>query len=122
MARRFDHVARDVVQLDARDSRSDRGTRALVGLDDHRVQLRDLLERLGSRGMLGVLCEGGPTLASALLREHLVDELQLLVAPVVLGAQAAPAFHGLDGTLRAKVDRVERLGDDTLIVTTFEQR
>ncbi|HET9341897.1 MAG TPA: bifunctional diaminohydroxyphosphoribosylaminopyrimidine deaminase/5-amino-6-(5-phosphoribosylamino)uracil reductase RibD [Candidatus Eremiobacteraceae bacterium] len=86
--------------------------------DGGRVDLRDLLERLGSLGMLGVLCEGGPTLASALLEAGLVDELHTLVAPVVLGTAAtAPAFHGLSQSRHLRVRSVRKLGDDVLIVS-----
>lgn len=85
--------------------------------DDGRVDLRDLLTRLGSLGMLGVLCEGGPTLASALLEQGLVDELHVIIAPVVLGtALSAPAFHTLSKPHQLRSVKVRKLGDDTLIV------
>ena len=85
--------------------------------DGGRVDLRDLLERLGSLGMLGVLCEGGPTLASALIDAGLVDDLHVLIAPVVLGtAASAPAFHELASARSLHVRSVRKLGDDALIV------
>jgi len=81
------------------------------------VDLGELLARLGVRGMLGVLCEGGPTLATALLSADLVDEVHLLVAPVLLGsAAAAPAFHHLATPRSFKVEAVGALGDDALMV------
>ena len=87
--------------------------------DDGRVDLRDLLTRLGSLGMLGVLCEGGPTLASALLDEGLVDELHAIVAPIVLGtAPSAPTFHALRNPRELRATKVRKLGDDTLIVAS----
>ena len=88
---------------------------------DGRVDLRDLLARLGALGVLGVLCEGGPTLASALLDARLVDELQVLVAPVVLGSSvSAPAFRPLGVTSRLRLRTVKRFGDDALIVARPE--
>jgi len=36
-----------------------------------------------------VLCEGGPTVLGALLRERVVDELFLTVAPQVVGGEVA---------------------------------
>jgi diaminohydroxyphosphoribosylaminopyrimidine deaminase/5-amino-6-(5-phosphoribosylamino)uracil reductase len=85
--------------------------------DSGQVDLRDLLGRLGSLDMLGVLCEGGPTLASALLEAGLVDELHVLIAPVVLGtAASAPAIHGLTQPRHLRVRSVRKLGDDTLFV------
>jgi diaminohydroxyphosphoribosylaminopyrimidine deaminase/5-amino-6-(5-phosphoribosylamino)uracil reductase len=83
---------------------------------DGRVDLRDLLDRLGERGMLGLLCEGGPALAGALLNANLAQELQYIVAPIVLGtAHAAPSIAGLTAPRELLVDDIRRMGDDTLI-------
>ena len=85
--------------------------------DDGRVDLHDLLARLGSLGMLSVLCEGGPSLASALLEEGLVGELHMLIAPIVLGtASSAPAFHALSRLRHLRATKVRKLGEDALIV------
>jgi riboflavin biosynthesis pyrimidine reductase len=43
-------------------------------------------------GVRSVLCEGGPRLFSALLRENLADELFLTVAPQLSGGGEAPAI------------------------------
>ena len=85
-----------------------------------RVDLRDMLERLGADDVLGILCEGGPTLASALLDVELADELDLLVAPVVLGtASSAPAFVPLRDPRRLRLRSTTHLGDDVLFVARF---
>ena len=90
-----------------------------AGTGDGRVDLHDLLSRLGRRGMLGVLCEGGPVLAGSLLRARLVNELHMLVAPLILGtANVASVFCGFDGTVATRVEHVESLGDDVLIVAS----
>lgn len=54
------------------------------------------LDVLLERGVRTVLCEGGPTLAGALVRADLVDRLVLHVAPIVLGADATATIAGLD--------------------------
>ena len=69
---------------------------------------RSLAEELKERGILSVLCEGGAHLAGALLRNDLIDELHLFVAPLVLGAGALPLFAGLDLPL-AKAARFQIL-------------
>jgi diaminohydroxyphosphoribosylaminopyrimidine deaminase/5-amino-6-(5-phosphoribosylamino)uracil reductase len=79
-----------------------------------RVDLTDLLARLGQQGTLSVLCEGGPTMARSLLENGCVNELNLLVAPLVLGtATIAPVIAG-DSALNAafRVEAVRRLGED----------
>jgi diaminohydroxyphosphoribosylaminopyrimidine deaminase/5-amino-6-(5-phosphoribosylamino)uracil reductase len=50
--------------------------------------LRDGLAQLARRGLVDILCEGGPTLAGALLADGLVDRLVVFVAPLVLGRGA----------------------------------
>jgi riboflavin biosynthesis pyrimidine reductase len=47
--------------------------------------VREVVCDLARRGFRRVLCEGGPTLNSALLREQLIDEVFLTIAPKLLG-------------------------------------
>jgi riboflavin biosynthesis pyrimidine reductase len=63
------------------------------------------LADLRSRGVAALLCEGGPTLNSALLGAGLVDELFLTIAPVLTGeADAIRIVEGaeLPEALRAR--------------------
>lgn len=48
--------------------------------------LRTVLETLAARGIQDVLCESGRTLGTALWREGLVDRLELVLAPRLLGS------------------------------------
>lgn len=53
---------------------------------DGLLELAPLLRRLRTEhGVRSILCEGGPTLNASLLRERLVDELFLSVAPKLAG-------------------------------------
>lgn len=54
------------------------------------MDLDSVLKRLGELDMNEVLVEAGATLAGAFIREQLVDELLLYIAPVLLGPQARP--------------------------------
>ncbi|MGH2737121.1 MAG: bifunctional diaminohydroxyphosphoribosylaminopyrimidine deaminase/5-amino-6-(5-phosphoribosylamino)uracil reductase RibD, partial [Actinomycetota bacterium] len=49
------------------------------------VDLDALLDHLGDRGMLDVLCEGGAALATSLLAADLVDEVELHHGPLLIG-------------------------------------
>jgi riboflavin biosynthesis pyrimidine reductase len=40
-------------------------------------------------------CEGGPTLFRALLQKHLIDQLNLTIAPYMFGGATAPTLTGL---------------------------
>jgi diaminohydroxyphosphoribosylaminopyrimidine deaminase/5-amino-6-(5-phosphoribosylamino)uracil reductase len=99
-------------------SLTERGARieSLPAVAD-RLVLTAVLERLGELEANEVLVEAGATLAGALLRESLVDELLVYVAPVLLGPAAralvdlpqlreltdAPAFSLID---------MQQLGED----------
>lgn len=82
--------------------------------DAQTLDLAAGLEALKATGISSVLCEGGPTLAGALLEARLADRLDWLVAPVLLaGERAVPAVAGKAATAASfRFDRAERLGDD----------
>jgi diaminohydroxyphosphoribosylaminopyrimidine deaminase/5-amino-6-(5-phosphoribosylamino)uracil reductase len=72
------------------------------------------LRRLADEGVQSLLLEGGPTLATAFLREGLVDKLLVFVAPVVGGA--GPRFLGeLSEPVRLSRLKAERVGEDVLL-------
>jgi len=101
----------------ARRELEERGVEALeMGAGGLRVGLCLLAER----GLLDVLCEGGPGLAGALLSEGLVDRLVLFVAPLLVGRGApdlvaAPAPHAIAQALRLTNVTWELSGDDLLL-------
>ncbi len=92
---------------------------ASVRADVHVVVLDPLdpaavVADLRARGARSILCEGGATLNAALLRAGQVDELELVVAPQVVGGTSAlTAVHGplgvdgrgADADRRARVPR-----------------
>jgi diaminohydroxyphosphoribosylaminopyrimidine deaminase / 5-amino-6-(5-phosphoribosylamino)uracil reductase len=79
----------------------------------------ELLAELFDRGVRRVLLEGGPTLAAAFLRDGLVDEAVVHLAPKLLGA--GPSLVGdlgipaISGALSLAVTDVTRLGGDVEI-------
>jgi riboflavin-specific deaminase-like protein len=59
------------------------------------LELRPLLTRLRSEfGVRSILCEGGPSLNQSLIREGLVDELFLSVAPKLAGGPPLTILSG----------------------------
>lgn len=60
-----------------------------TGLKGGRVDLKDLLKRLGSMNMIDLLVEGGGELVAALLEEKLVDRLLFFMAPKIIGGRNA---------------------------------
>lgn len=84
-----------------------------------RVVLEKLLRELARRGVNHVLCEGGATLAGALVVAGLVDKLALFYAPKLL-VGGAPLLAGagvrtMDAALALQGTTVRRVGEDFLL-------
>ncbi|MGA3219899.1 MAG: pyrimidine reductase family protein [Acidimicrobiales bacterium] len=62
------------------------------------VDLASALRALGERGLKHVLCEGGPTLNSALAAAQLVDELCLTLSPKLTGCVGGELTGGWLGS------------------------
>ena len=67
------------------DTRRDLGVDNVLVLGDDEVDLTVLKQALVARGMTNLLCEGGPSLLSDLLRAGQVDELCVTQVPELIG-------------------------------------
>ena len=72
----------------------------LVVVDEHDVSAAAILDVLRQRGLRRIVCEGGPSLLAQFMQAGAVDELDLTIAPWLVGrAQepfappAPPAIH-----------------------------
>ncbi len=86
-----------------------------------KVDLKNLLEELGRRGINEVHAEAGFNLNGSLLREGLVDELLLYLAPCVIGHQASSLFNlpeltSLDGKRRLDIRDLRQVGEDIRLI------
>jgi diaminohydroxyphosphoribosylaminopyrimidine deaminase/5-amino-6-(5-phosphoribosylamino)uracil reductase len=84
------------------------------------VDLAALMQALGQRDIMSVLCEGGPTLAAGLVRAGLVDKLRLFYAPKLLGETGRDGLGNLRLTTMAealplRLAGVESLDPDILV-------
>jgi len=93
---------------------------------DGRVDLADLLAKLGERNVVSVLVEGGAALHGSLLAARLWDELRLFVAPKILGTgglawagQRAPAE--MKAALAVCSLQSEQVGPDVLLRARRQQ-
>lgn len=82
-----------------------------------RLSLPDVLDRLGRREINELWVEAGARLAGALLREGLIDELIIYIAPKLLGPQARPLIEmselrNLQDALHFTVLEHRQIGED----------
>lgn len=93
----------------------------VVVLESHRdqVSLKETLKVLGERGIAHLLVEGGGKVITSFLREKLADEIQAIVAPIILG-EGRDAVRDLkclliDDSTRLKNMKIKRAGRDLII-------
>ena len=82
------------------------------------VDLTQALQTLGRAGLTRIFCEGGGTVAAALIAAHLADRLVTLHAGHAFGASGTPAIGPLSASALGDpdytLDHVEQIGPDSL--------
>lgn len=87
------------------------------------INLTQMMKHLATREINEIHTECGQSLAGALLKQQLVDELVIYVSPILLGSQARGAFELGELTDMAlspayKIRQVRHIGDDLRITLT----
>jgi 5-amino-6-(5-phosphoribosylamino)uracil reductase len=99
-----------------------RGALAAAGVDvlvcgDDEVDLTAAVDALAERGLEQLLCEGGPALFRAALVAGVVDELDLSIAPLLVGSGPGLLPVALPGPARAELLQV--LTEDDVLFTRY---
>ncbi|MHC4594342.1 MAG: RibD family protein, partial [Planctomycetota bacterium] len=94
-----------------------KGAELLTYPDTHgRSNLHFLLDELSKRGIAQLLVEGGPTILTSFLKENLVDEIVVYIAPKILAAQGSVDITGPMAELTQAIGLhhvdIEHFGDD----------
>ena len=80
------------------------------------------LKKLGDRGMMSLLMEGGGELAGCALKAGIVNEIDFFIAPKILGGRGSRPVVGWENPSSlaeslAVVDlRTRKFGDDLLVM------
>ncbi|MDD5766691.1 MAG: bifunctional diaminohydroxyphosphoribosylaminopyrimidine deaminase/5-amino-6-(5-phosphoribosylamino)uracil reductase RibD [Candidatus Marinimicrobia bacterium] len=86
------------------------------------IDLNAALEALAGFGINSIFCEGGGQVAGSLVSERLIDELQVFIAPKILGT-GIMAFSGLmkslDEAIQLKWNEPVKMGEDIFIKGTL---
>lgn len=91
-----------------------------------RLDLREVLLALGKEGHNSLLVEGGSAVHTSFLKEGLVDQVSLFMAPLFLGNGSIPVVGDLGISdvrhgRRFQTSRVKRFGNDVLVEGFFSQ-
>ena len=90
--------------------------------DDHRVDLRELLHHLGSRGVVNLMIEGGGSVHGAFFDEGLVDKIYAFIAPLIVGGETSlspvegSGVSVMADAWRLAETRTAQIGPDWLII------
>lgn len=83
------------------------------------VDLQLMAKDLAGRGLLEILVEGGPTLASSLVAANLADRFVFYFGAAIGGGAGRPMFEGafatLEDLMRVEIREVTKLGPDLRI-------
>jgi diaminohydroxyphosphoribosylaminopyrimidine deaminase/5-amino-6-(5-phosphoribosylamino)uracil reductase len=89
-----------------------------VGEVDGRLDLNQILKTLADQGITRCLVEGGPTVASSLVAENLVDEAILVRGEKIIGDTGIDPLEGMP--LEAMTGRLTLRGSEKLATDTIE--
>jgi diaminohydroxyphosphoribosylaminopyrimidine deaminase / 5-amino-6-(5-phosphoribosylamino)uracil reductase len=83
-----------------------------------RPPIAAVLERLRAEGVSSIFCEGGSTVAGALLKADAVQRIYAFIAPRLLGPGGVPAFPAASPLKSAawRTSRIAQLGNDALLM------
>jgi len=87
-----------------------------------RVDLNDLMVKLGETGIDGVLLEGGATLNFSALKAGIVDEVMSFIAPKIIGGTNSKSPVGGEGIDKMKNAieleniKIDQLGNDLMLI------
>lgn len=112
--------------LKKRQALQDAGARVIdVAEENGRPNLRDVLRALAKEGHTSLLVEGGSAIHTSFIKEGLVDQVTLFMAPLFLGNESIPvvgdlAITDVSAGRRFQMSRVKRFGNDVLIEGFFK--
>ena len=95
-----------------------------VACENGSLNPRAALQSLAGHGLTRIFCEGGGTLAAALIRAGLVDDLALFTAGALIGADGQPALATLNLTAlkdapRLTLRETKTIGPDSYSLWSF---
>ena len=85
------------------------------------IDLKELMNYLYNKGIKTLLLEGGSTLNYSMLKENLVDEVRVCIAPMIVGGKDSKTFCDGEGfnlmkdSVKLKLEKTYSLGKDFIL-------
>jgi 2,5-diamino-6-(ribosylamino)-4(3H)-pyrimidinone 5'-phosphate reductase len=85
------------------------------------VNLKELMEYLYSKNIENLMLEGGSTLNFSMIKEHLIDEIRICVAPMIVGGKNAKTlvdgegFNFMKDGINLELKNSYKLGKDLIL-------
>ncbi|MBT2694827.1 bifunctional diaminohydroxyphosphoribosylaminopyrimidine deaminase/5-amino-6-(5-phosphoribosylamino)uracil reductase RibD [Bacillus sp. ISL-55] len=98
----------------------------IIKLETAKVGIKDMLGKLGERGVTSVYVEGGAEVHGSFLKEKAFQQVITYIAPKLIGGKNAPAAYGGEGiariedTVPLKIIDVKQIGQDIRIIAEPE--
>lgn len=89
-----------------------------------KLDLGDVLAQLGNQGINSVLLEAGPKLIGAMIKNNLIDEFIIYVAPILMGSNANSMLNlvikNMAHKIKLNIVDVRMVSDDIRITATLK--
>jgi diaminohydroxyphosphoribosylaminopyrimidine deaminase / 5-amino-6-(5-phosphoribosylamino)uracil reductase len=96
-----------------------RGDMLIVEEEEGHINLKEALGKLADKGITSIIVEGGQNLSTALLKNGLVDRLQIFIAPKLLGGGTKSilglGINRMEDVVPFRKTNWQQVGSDILI-------
>ncbi|MEI3606357.1 bifunctional diaminohydroxyphosphoribosylaminopyrimidine deaminase/5-amino-6-(5-phosphoribosylamino)uracil reductase RibD [Pseudogracilibacillus sp. SE30717A] len=95
-------------------------------MEDETLEMRKVLEILSKENVSSLFVEGGATINGSLLKEKLINQLIIYMAPILIGGKDAPGpfggegFHHLRESYHLQISEITQIDDQIKIVAKKE--
>ncbi|WP_096201042.1 bifunctional diaminohydroxyphosphoribosylaminopyrimidine deaminase/5-amino-6-(5-phosphoribosylamino)uracil reductase RibD [Bacillus sp. FJAT-45350] len=95
----------------------------VLRISNEKIEIRELLRLLGSRGISSLFVEGGAEINGSFVAANCINQIITYVAPKFIGGRLAPTsvagagFSTMDEVVDLEIKSIERIGKDIKIIS-----
>ncbi|PIN86841.1 riboflavin biosynthesis protein RibD [Candidatus Woesearchaeota archaeon CG10_big_fil_rev_8_21_14_0_10_44_13] len=93
----------------------------IVGKDEDKVDLKELMYELVLRGITNIMIEGGSEISASALKQGIVDKFVYFISPKIIGGRDAKTplggegIRNMDQAINLRDVEIRKIGDDVVI-------